>query len=73
MAADSTIKRARLGGLPTGLLFHGLRRSAVQNQIRAGMDPAVAMKVSGHKTRSAFDRYDIASAARSLANNPSTT
>ena len=63
----------------TGKLVHDFRRTAVRNLVNAGVTEKVAMTITGHKTRTVFDRYhivapgDLRAAAAKLAQHHSGT
>jgi hypothetical protein len=62
LSDDFTKARMKTGlgyGRNGGLILHDLRRLGARNLRRAGVPESVVMKITGHKTRMIFERYNI--------------
>jgi hypothetical protein len=62
----------RRAGVPVGrkhggFVFHNSRHTAVTNLVNAGVPAHEAMAISGHRTRSVFDRYSLTLKAQTRA------
>jgi integrase len=62
----------RAAGFPVGrkqggFIFHNTRHTAITNLVNAGVPAHEAMAISGHRTRSVFDRYSLPLKAQTRA------